>query len=301
MKRILLFGGGGFVGGNIASVARSQGWNVTIADPVRKKGLGEIDWRSADITDPASVQEVFEAVNPDAVVNTAAVASLDVAEANKESTFKINVEGAENIARACTESSARYLFFSSDAVYEGVGSGYAEMDEPAPVNYYGETKAEAETRIQAACPDAVIIRISLVLGFPVTSGNSFVAALEQKLAEGGEVPCPTDEVRTPIDVLTLSESVLELVSGSYSGIIHLGCTESIDRYRLTQRIARKMGHGVERIKPQAPAAPQPGRAPRHKNGIIDVSRAREMLSTPMLSLEGTINRAFEDRIFPTTD
>src|SRR4030042_4877110 len=59
-------------------------------------------------------------------------------------------------------------------------------------------------------PAAAIVRISLVLGFPVTDGNSFIAGLERKLAAGTAVPCPVDEIRTPIDVVTLLPPVLEL-------------------------------------------------------------------------------------------
>ena len=45
MKTIVLFGGGGFVGGNIAGIAKRQGWRVIIADSVSKPGLEGMDWR----------------------------------------------------------------------------------------------------------------------------------------------------------------------------------------------------------------------------------------------------------------
>ena len=37
-----------------------------------------------------------------------------------------------------------YIFFSSDAVFQGSDDMYYEHDTPNPVNYYGKTKAEAE-------------------------------------------------------------------------------------------------------------------------------------------------------------
>lgn len=291
-KKLMIFGGSGFVGGNMTDVAHRKGWEVCIADS--RPGV-HAEWREVNITGAASVEQAIAAAAPDAVVNVAAIADIDLAEREKELAYQVNVEGARNVAKSCARRAIPYVFFSSDAVFDGLGQGYQEDDLPAPVNYYGRTKLQAEQAVLQAHPAAVVIRISLVLGYPVVSGNSFFASLESKLKEGKPIVTPTYEIRTPVDVITLSECVLELCENGYSGLLHIGGTSSISRYDLSRRLAQRMGYDAALIQPQAEPENKPGRAPRHANGIISVAKAQGMLKTRLLSIDETIERAFAER------
>jgi len=294
-KKLMIFGGSGFVGGNMARIAQQNGWEVYIADNRPDPNL-QAEWWLVNITDQNSVEKAIEAVSPTAVVNVAAIADIDRAEKEKELAHKINVDGARYVAESCAKKGIRYVFFSSDAVFDGASGSYSEDDQPAPVNYYGHTKLEAEQAVFVAHPAAVVIRISLVIGFPVSGGNSFFAILESKLKEGKEVVAPTYEIRTPVDVFTLAECVLELCENGFSGVIHIGATDSISRYDLTRSVARRMGYDEQLIKPQTMPEAIPGRAPRHKNGIINVARAQHILKTRLLSTAESIQRAFDERL-----
>jgi dTDP-4-dehydrorhamnose reductase len=241
------------------------------------------------------VHAVLEEARPGAAVDLAAVADIDRAERERDLAWAVNVEAARTIASACAARGPAFLYFSSDAVFAGTAASYAEDDPQGPVNYYGRTKAEGEKAVLSSYPAAGVIRISLALGFPVTGGNSFLAALETSLKAGKQITAPSDEIRTPVDVHTLSGCVLELLSMRFAGVIHIGSTDSIDRAALTRKAAALMGSPEARIlsRPAGPA--QAGRAPRHKNGIISVEKARALLQTPLLSVEQSIHRAVKER------
>ena len=295
-KKLMIFGGSGFVGGNMAKMAHNLGWKVHIADCFYRPGIDEAEWKTVDITDRECVKKVIEEVNPNAVVNVAAVADIDKAERDRELAWKVNVEGATNLALGCAKQGIRYVFFSSDAVFSGKATMYTEEDLPDPINYYGRTKAEAEKAVLLVHPEAVVVRISLVLGFPVTGGNAFFANLEKKLKEGSSVPCAVDEIRTPVDVLTLCECILELCDSSFKGILHIGATNSVNRYELAKKAAVLMGFDENLIIEQATQDAIPARAPRHKNGIISVSKAQGILKTKLLDADETIRRAIRERL-----
>ena len=323
-KRLLIFGGYGFVGGVIAKTAASTGWDVIIAGRNKKPGLMDTEFISLDITDRQKVTDAFRKVKPDAVVNVAAVSNIDLAEREKKLAWSINVDGARNIAEACKISKTHLVFFSSDAVFSGQDSVYSEKDRPEPVNYYGYTKAEAEKAVFEAWPESVVLRISLVLGFPVAGGNfilrspegmpklttetgsdaavstragkttengSFIAGLEKKLSESVEIQCPEDEYRTPVDVHTLAQAVLEMLTIDFSGLLHIGSTGSINRYELTKKAAELMGFDTKLVTKILPDTDDPNRAPRHKNGILDVTKAVSLLQTKMLTVNETIEKA----------
>jgi dTDP-4-dehydrorhamnose reductase len=292
--KLLIFGGGGFVGGNLATVALRQGWEVHVSDRGEYPGLPGVRWHLLDVTDSAAVRRLAAELRPQAVVDLAAVADIDLAEREQARARAVNAEAAGVIASACAGLAARCVYFSSDAVFAGTAQSYSEEDPPAPVNWYGRTKAEGERAVLACYPRAVVVRISLALGFPVARGNSFLAALEARLRAGQAITVPSDEVRTPIDVRTLAECVLELLRLDFSGVLHLGSTDSIDRAELTRRAARLLGFPEARVL--AGSASSPGRAARHKNGILRVDKARALLKTPLRSAEDSLRRAISERL-----
>jgi dTDP-4-dehydrorhamnose reductase len=294
-RRLLVFGGGGFVGGNLCTLALSRQWEVHVADSAVRNTLRRVSWHALDITREPEVRALLAEVQPSAVVDLAAVADVDRAERERELARAVNVDAARAIAAACAKAGSRCVYFSSDAVFAGTAERYVEEDPTGPVNWYGRTKADGEQAVRGVCPDAVIVRISLVLGFPVTDGNSFLAGLEKKLASGATVPCPADEIRTPIDVATLASCVLELCTGDFRGAIHLGSTDSVDRLTLTRRAAALMGAAPTQVAELQSGTPQPGRAPRHARGVISVEKARALLATPLLTWERSLQKAFDER------
>ena len=291
-KKLVIFGGSGFVGGNMSKIAQEKGWQVIIADNRPVSGAG---YQLVDITDKDSVENVMGEIQPIAVVNLAAIADIDLAEREKELAYKVNVTGAKNVAESCAKRGIRYVYFSSDAVFDGEGSSYHEEDPLGPVNYYGKTKLDAEKAVFQVLPAAAVIRISLVLGYPIQSGNSFFANLQSKLKEGKDIPAPIYEIRTPVDVYTLSECVLELCENNFAGVLHIGATNSISRYDLTRELARRMGYDEKVITPEMVPEVKTGRAPRHKNGIINVAKAQDLLKTKLLSTTESIQRAFDQQ------
>jgi dTDP-4-dehydrorhamnose reductase len=294
--RLLIMGGGGFVGGNLSTLALRRGWEVHIADATRREGVPGAAWHVRELTDGPALRELLLRLRPDAVVDLAAVADIDRAERERDLAWAVNVEAARMMAAACAELSASCLYFSSDAVFAGTAASYREEDAPGPVNWYGHTKVEGEKAVFAACPGAAVVRLSLVLGFSVTgAGNSFLAGLEAKLREGREVPSPANEVRTPIDVITLSECVLELLGLRFGGVLHIGATDSVDRYTLTRRAAELIAGRPDLVVSQESGAAAPGRAARHRNGIISVAKAQRVLATRLPSVEEALQRAVKER------
>jgi dTDP-4-dehydrorhamnose reductase len=272
-----------------------------VAQRARRPGsLPGAEWHLLDVRQEEAVRGLLAGLRPQAVLNLAAVADIDRAEREQELARAVNVEAARTIAGACAAAGAYGLHFSSDAVFAGTAPAYGEQDPPAPVNFYGRTKAEGERAVRRADPSAGIVRLSLVLGFPLTEGNSFLASLEARLRAGQEVAAPADEIRTPLDVYTLAECVLELMGLRFAGVVHLGSTDSIDRASLARLAAALLGYPGARITaaaggPPAGAPPAGGRAARHKNGVLRVDKARALLQTPLPGAEASLRRAILER------
>lgn len=290
MNRVLIIGGNGFVGGRLHQQGVSRGYEVAIADMAEIPMVDEQRYIRCDIRDQQQLTRTFAAFRPNLVVNVAAIADIDYAEKEHERAWKVNVEGAANGARAARRIGAKYIWFSSDAVFSGHDLSYDETAPVNPVNFYGVTKKEGEISILKENPSAIIVRLSLILGMPVVKGNSFLAGLVDKFKKGERVNVPEWEIRTPVDVDTLCRAIYELYFLDYSGILHLGATDSINRFELCKRIAMETGYPEELVTSQQ--HPPKDRAPRHENGVLSVRKAQSVLvDTQLLTCEKTVKKA----------
>ena len=289
-ERILIVGAGGFLGGRAARKAQGS-FEVFTGGRSAETGARSVE---IDITNAESVDAAFRRVQPTVVLMLAAMSDIDRCQAAPEEAHAINVGGAENVARACVPSAAKLLFTSSAAVFDGGKHGYTEADAPSPVSVYGETKAQAEAAVAAILPSAIILRIALAIGFAGRPGtNSMMDQLAARWASGTAVASPTFESRNPIDAGTLSQWMLQLLqTEEAAGIFHAGAKESISRYDLNVKLARRMGYSSDLVQPQT--APTPGRAPRGKDHYLMSSRFQSVCKVVTPSCDEVIARSFDE-------
>ena len=274
----------GFVAGSIVAHAR-ENWEVYGLDLTGPVGLpGDIRSFQLDLLDKEKLEEVFLRIKPDAVIHTAAIANIDVCENNQEQAWNINVGVTKQLADLCRETGSKMVLCSTDSVFDGIKGSYTETDTPGAVNFYARTKVAAEEIVLGASPANVVARLALVMGLPVMGkGNSFLADTIEKLTGGASVKFPENEIRTPVDVVTLGAALTELAGNNFGGVIHLSGNTRINRYQMALQIAGRLGFPTSLIEP-TDSNSMPGRAPRPNDASMDNSLAKKILKTPMLSL-----------------
>jgi len=289
--RILITGGTGLVGGNLAVHAPTLGHEVWVSDVVPAPlPLPQVQWRVADITNLDAVQALFAEARPEVVIHCGAISNIDQAEKQPELAWRVNVEGSRHIAQCSADHGARMLACSTDTVFDGEKGGYTEDDRPAPVNRYGQTKVAMEGIVQSTVLSWVITRLSMVYGLPALPGPpAYLERLLGALREGKPTAHSESELRTPVDVLTVRDALLELAVGDYLGFMHLAGTDKVTRRDLALRIARRMKADESLIQVQT-ATDAATKAPRPRDATLDCARARQCLHTPMLSLEAGLER-----------
>jgi len=196
---------------------------------------------------------------------------------------KVNVGITKALTDLCRTNGAKMIVCSTDTVFDGKKGMYTEDDVPNAINFYAETKIETE-EIVNSYDNGVVTRLSLVMGLPVMgSGNSFLARTIEKLKQGESVKFPSNEIRTPVDVITLGSSLVELAGNDFTGTMHLSSNTKITRYEMAQQIAEKLGYSKDLIVATNSNAME-GRAPRPNDASLDNSLAKKILTTPMRSL-----------------
>ena len=278
MKKLLVTGGSGLIGGQVASKA-SGVWEVYATCRSNPVDLPSVQSVLLRLEDPNSIPKVIRQIRPDAVIHCAAWSDLDQCEHDRERAFQINAESTAVLAEVCAESNIRLIFTSSDMVFDGKKGNYAESDNPRPINVYGETKLLAEANIRSVCSNYVIVRVALVYGIPVIRGNSFSEKIVNRFREGKSVPLFTDQFRTPVWVQTLADALMELSGHDYAGTLHIGGSEKVDRYTFGLTLAEIGQFPLKLCRPVS-MFDLPTTAPRPQDTSFNISLAKKMLKTP---------------------
>ncbi|MBI2424128.1 MAG: NAD(P)-dependent oxidoreductase [Candidatus Hydrogenedentes bacterium] len=296
-SRILITGGNGFVAGSlIRQGAALHELHVLSRGPAPGALPTGVTWHTLQNGTPGALIALVEQLRPDALLHTAAIANIDYCEAHREEAHTVNVGLTQALCDAATCTGAKFIYLSTDNVFDGVRGRYTEEDRPSPANYYGETKAEAEGRAALLESPWVVARVSLVMGLPLLgTGNSFLSRMIPTLERGEALGVPPDEIRSPIDAVTLGQALLELaVSSPFTGYLHLAGDDIVNRYEMVRRVAAALGYDAHLVVANDPAT-IPGRANRPRDGSLVNGRAHAVLQTPLCGLEEGVRRVLAAR------
>ncbi|MBB5078705.1 SDR family oxidoreductase [Nonomuraea endophytica] len=247
--RVIVVGGSGFLGSELARRAAADGHQVAATFLTRPGQARGAEWLRLDVRDRAAVAARIAEFGPDVVVNAA----------YRPSDWVTTAVGAAHVAGAVSESGGRLVHVSSDAVFSGQAVVYAETSVPDPISPYGAAKAAAEVAVRAMVPAAAIVRTSLIVG----DGGSSHEAFAHALAAGREGVLFTDDVRCPVHVADLAAALLELTGPDGAGVHHVAGADAVSRYELGCLIARRDGLDPARL-------PSGTRAATDLRGPLDV-------------------------------
>jgi dTDP-4-dehydrorhamnose reductase len=273
--RPLLITGAGTLGRAFARLAHLRGL------PYRLLSRAELD-----IADPHAAEAALERWQPWAVVNTAGFVRVDEAE-HQPRQWRDNVLGPAVLAQACARHGVRLVTFSSDLVFDGAkGAPYVEDDAPRPLNAYGQAKHEAERRVLAHAPQALVVRTAAFFG-PWDRHNAVTLALEA-LRRGERWRAPHDQVVSPTYVPDLVMAALDLVVDGECGVWHLANRGAVSWAQLAAMAAEAARLPTSLLEP-VDTASLGQVAPRPPWSALDSARGRVMPA-----LDDALARYFDD-------
>jgi nucleoside-diphosphate-sugar epimerase len=242
---ILLTGGSGFVGLNVAEQLLQRGDEVLIFDlRAPPRFFAKAPFFHGDVTDLPAVQQVFSKQKIARVIHMSAITAGPERDAREPRRIaEVNLIGTLNVLEAARNSGVRrFVHASTGALYGGAGIGVAEpLDEerhrPVPESMYGITKYAAERsclRLAALWGlDVRIGRLAQVFGrWEHASGVRDRLSMPTEIARiaraGGEALFPplgdTDYIYAP-DVASALIALLEAKAPSHR-LYHLGTGET---------------------------------------------------------------------------
>ena len=155
-----------------------------------------------DITDDAAVGRVVP--NYDTIIHCAAFTSPPKVDANPELAIASNIMGTSILVKHAIKNKCRFVYISTDYVFDGEEGLYREEDPVNPVNRYAWSKLGGECAVRMMKENWVIIRCSM-----------------------GPKPFPydkafTDQFTSRETMEEIAKKVVKVAKSNFCGVVHLG-------------------------------------------------------------------------------
>jgi dTDP-4-dehydrorhamnose reductase len=246
--RVMIIGASGLLGKPLV-----QQWkNIDLITPTS----GEVD-----IRDAGSVRAALRENAPDWIVLTAAYTDVDGCESNREHAFALNCDGPVNVAKAAKETGAKFLFISSDYVFDGTKRTPYETGDPRnPQSVYGQTKAEAEIELLELIPQCCIVRTSWLFG---AGGKCFPDTILKAARSRPALDVVNDQRGCPTYADDLAKTIVQLCDMNASGIVHATNAGDCTWFEFAGEIVQRVGLATV-VRPVSSAQfPRPARRPAY--------------------------------------
>lgn len=203
---------------------------------------------------------------PDVIIHTGALTHVDYCETHPEESYHHTVESTKAAIALAKKCRSKFIYISSDYVFDGENGPYSEDDPVNPLSVYGKHKLEAERLVEKKLKNYLIYRITNVYGNEQRRKN-FVAFLIRTATSGEskELKLPSDQLATPINAYDIGRITDRLIRDNKRGIYHLASNQNLSRVELARRVLKRIpGHKITIIPTLTADLAQP--APRPLNG-----------------------------------
>lgn len=264
MTRVLVTGGGGFVGQWLARELLARGDAVTLAgmgpQPEGKTILSSaqwarVVWRQCDVRQLDEVSTVVRASDPEQLYHLAGISLISAAEKSPETARAVNVVGAINVANTLAALSR-----PADRVMIVVGSGaqygahpaeempLEERAEQRPLSVYAQTKkAQEDATLQIGRRSG--LRIVCTRSFnhsgPGQDASFLLPSLVQRLRAShgrGIIPMGNDSVRDYLHVQDVAAAYIALADRGRAGeTYNVSSGEGVGTYALASELIELAG------------------------------------------------------------
>ena len=228
---ILILGATGLLGSELFKQSLAEKENV-IGIASRKSTHENII--QADLTQVGVVSDIVRNVQPEIVVNCAALTNLNQCEKSYIDCDLLHVQMIRELASCCQ----RLIHISTDSIFDGMSSdGYTELSVPNPLNNYSKSKYLGEKYINTV--ESLIIRTNIFGKSPNENGNSFFDWICQN-ANGEEITGYDNVFFNPVSVISLAKFILLAIKENITGVLNVSSSRKLSKYEFVELVIGKL-------------------------------------------------------------
>ncbi len=263
--RIAVTGGSGLVGSRIIELLHGDFEFI------------ELSHREMDITDRDNVHHALRDLDYDLLLHLASYTNVDGAQKEPELAYRMNVEGTRHLFEVARSGNKKFVYISTDFVFDGTKPPYFEDSPTNPLGVYAKSKHEGERIVGN---DGMVVRISYPYRASFAKKMDFVRVIRQRLAESQPVQGIRDSAFTPTFIDDIAFGLKHLMQNYTPEVFHLVGSLTLSPFEANVAIAKRFGYSAGLVVPVSFADFFKGRAPRPQYSEI---RSNKVNLPPMKS------------------
>lgn len=222
MLKIAITGASGLIGSRI----------IELLSP--KITFISLNQHEFDITDKKNVEVTLQKLDFDIFLHLAAYTLVDETENQKKLAHQINVEGTKNVFDVTRNKNKKFIYISTDFVFDGTRPPYFEDSQTNPLSYYSQTKYEGEKIVK---DNAMIVRICFPYRSKYDLKKDFVRGIITNLQNNKLLEMVADSLITPTLIDDIAYALEFLLFNHKPEIYHIVGGDSLSPYDAAIQIA----------------------------------------------------------------
>ncbi|HZG15260.1 MAG TPA: sugar nucleotide-binding protein [Candidatus Bathyarchaeia archaeon] len=244
MKKVIIFGASGTIGGTLAKELSEQGYEVYGSYLTRRPiHLPEERTKQLSLEQLEALRSFLQKVQPDY-----AVMSL-------HGDYADQMVFHEHVADYLETKGGRMIFCSTTNVYDACfDAPVTEQDPPSAATDYGQYKLACEQAMRATLGDALtIVRIPAIYGI----GSPRTKGLLEKIKNREPIVIYSNLLRTINTDTMLAKQIRWLMDKDRSGAFHLATEDILSDSVFTKRLIERWGYPDVAFQEEELSVPSP--------------------------------------------
>lgn len=236
MKKILILGSNGMLGSVLCNHLLKKGYNIIGIDRIVIKNEKEnYKFYQLDLLDFIEVEKIIFQETPDIIINTAAIVNLNLCQENYELAKLLHVDLNKKILDLNRKIPFKFIYISTDSVFDGTKSNYTEEDEVMPLNNYAKTKFLGEEEVKKM-KDYIVIRTN-IYGYS-NEQNSLLKWAYNELNNDKKIFGYENVIFNPVSVYQLTDAISILIQKDFKGTLNIVSGKPISKFEFLEIIER---------------------------------------------------------------
>lgn len=204
-----------------------------------------------DVSNFMETIDVLFKMQPDIIIHCAANGDVDNVEANSSEAVRSDLLGVIHLKDFAEKMNCKLVIISSNAVFDGNHSPYAEYSKKNPINIYGKIKSLADDIIEKSNCKWMIIRPILLYGWPYPTGRqNWATKIIKALKDDKELKLVDDSFSQPTYAKDVAKAIWYLIKEEkWNETFHVATNKRVSIYDFGKTVAEVFELDQTKIKP----------------------------------------------------
>lgn len=242
-----------------------------------------------DLSNPSEIISGLGPLKPKVIIHAAAVSSHQACDEEPDLADVVNISSTRVLAQYATSIGAKFIYISTDAVFNGASGNYSETSEPSPFSKYGETKLSGEIAALAEARNALVVRTNF-FGWSATGHRSILEFFVNSFTSEKSTPGFTNIVVTSTYISTLIDAISVAVESDQSGILNIASLDALSKYEFGEKVCEVFNFNSSHLLPCI-SSPTKSTQPLTRNLSLNTDKFNLLYSGYLESQLSGIQRA----------